>query len=159
MTPRKRHPPCVVCGKRVVRRRKEAPSRWLERLTCCPACTSVARGRSWRNRTSWPKPASDKPPRVRGPRKRSPKPVVPERRVAFDRFPEPEGMRPAWTAAVGESLPPVSWERAGCPTRPPELATAIGVHPDLATALAGALTDSWVPFSKGSGYAMHTERT
>jgi hypothetical protein len=153
-------PPCVVCGGSIPRRDGEPSHAWRARRTCSRACLGDFRAAAGRKTAVGNVRFTPEERRERDrARKRKRPEALPERRVAFERFPEPEGVKPTWTAAVGESLPAVSWERAGCPTRPPELTAAIGVHPDLATALAGALTDSWVPFSRSSGYAMHTERT
>jgi hypothetical protein len=146
--------PCSVCGGDIPRREGQAVKVWRTRLTCSVACANAARSRA----LAPAMPREERLARKRA-RRAAAAAFVPERRVPFERFPIPEGGKPTWVTVTGEALPPVSWERAGCPTMPPALTAAIGVHPDLATALAGLLSDSWVPFSKGSGYAMHTERS
>lgn len=145
------HPPCVICGRPVERRADEAPYRWLARGTCGDrACHLALISR----RLSRPDTISE---RERSRRRRAsarasapqPEPEIVGRRRPFERFPTPEGARERWSPVIDGAppLPPVAFTlREPGGWRPTGLRSALAAHPDLALALAGDLTDSWMPF-------------
>lgn len=155
------HAPCTICGQPVPKRPNESDWAWRARMTCSETCLIEGRREAARkaNRKRAKKPTEEqlarKRERHRGYRaaKRQQKraraqAAVPDRRVAFDRFPEPEGAS-TWVTVAGESLPVFARDNAVTtpPARPAILRAALHAHPDLARALAGDLTDSWVPHS------------
>jgi hypothetical protein len=147
------HPPCPICGAPVTRREDEPLFRYRARATCgrddCYRRHMSNRmyrgGRSRRERT----PKAPKAPKAR----EAPKaPAVPARRVEFERFPQPAGLKSAWQPIVSAD-PPLPAARPAAHAageRPPELRAAILVHPAFAAALAGVLTDSWTPFGSAT---------
>lgn len=158
--------PCVVCGGDIPRRDGEPGHTWRSRKTCSPECSSDGRAASARKRATGNTrfTPEERAERDRARKRKARAAAValrPERRVAFERFPEPASMRPKWQTVTGDALPALRQEDAvtGSPTRPANLRAALAYHPDLRTALAGLLTDSWAPFARGSGVTMHSERT
>ena len=151
------HAPCTICGGPVPKRPNESDWAWRARLTCSENCLIEGRRqgarKANRQRTKTPteEQLAKKRERHRKYRaaKRQKKRAIPARREPFRRFPTPEGVSVPWVTSQGETLPRVTWHNAvtEAPARPEVLLTALHAHPDLARALAGALTDSWVPHS------------
>jgi hypothetical protein len=140
--------PCRACGGPVERREGERASDWRKRVTCSVSCSSEMKRRGARA-------SNVSPARVEA-RKRSvtvrvrparPARVAVPRRVEFRGFPTPPEVASQWRTVTGDALPPVDWNNSvtRSPLRPANLRAALDYHPDLATALAGLLTDSWHP--------------
>jgi hypothetical protein len=158
------HPPCKQCGGPVERREGEGHDPWHRRLTCSEACRRErirAAALVQVNRVAPPRPqfAAKRRP-AKGRPARAPRAVERaepiERRKAFERFPDPAGLRPAWVSVTGPDVGPPQTSHQGAGVnrlRSPEaleaLASAVQAHPDFGTALTGALVDSWVPFNDG----------
>lgn len=140
----KHHPPCPICGDPIIQRENEPLFRWKTRPTC-------GKRECYRAHMSARLSRDGKPKAPRAPRApKAPKApaAVPPRRVAFERFPTPAAARSTWRSVVdvGPPLPPAHATPRAPAERPPELREVIALHPALAAALAGLLTDSWMPY-------------
>jgi hypothetical protein len=142
------HPPCRACGGEVERREGEGTYQWGQRVTCSTRCASEMKRRAAINQD----PSRRVPPPKRIPsgraRSRPARPAVAVKPRAFRGFPTPAELASRWQTVTGDALPPVDWHKpnaAESPTRPANLRAALDYHPDLLTALAGLLTDSWHP--------------
>jgi DNA-directed RNA polymerase subunit RPC12/RpoP len=145
---KREHPPCRACGKPVERREGEGTYGWNQRLTCSTACASEMKRRAaiaQNTRTRVPPPR--RAPGMFVPRVRSERPTPPAKVRVFRGFPTPAAIKSAWVPVTGGSLPPHEWNNSVTKStpRPTNLRAALQAHPDLATALAGLLTDSWHP--------------
>lgn len=145
------HDPCVICGAPIEREDGERAHLFRRRRTCRdPECRREHHRRQY---LAW---LATKPTRTRRPPKpRAKKPTAPpaERRTTFDRFPNPDGARPAWSPILDAAppLPPAAPTTERCRRLPRGFRAAIEAHPEFEAALAGALMDSWMPFHLTSG--------
>ena len=142
------HKPCVICGGTVPARSGEKPFRYHRRTTCSEDCRrsliSLAR-----QKLTPEEARSHEAARKRAWRANRQK-IAPAGYKWNGRFPTPAGLKPDWTSVTGPALPPVAATRAPRSTPPADLPRALRAHPELLTALAGDLTDSWFPYSRSA---------
>lgn len=130
--PPKQHPPCARCDANVERRAGETASMWHKRKYCSTACANAAVAEH----------------RAKLARDRRIARLAPARYVFDGRFPTPATLRSSWVTVTGPDTGRAPSFRNNTVNKRPEthaaLRAAVLAHPDLATALAGLLSDSWV---------------
>jgi len=140
--------PCRACGGAVSRRDGERACDWRKRVTCSVECATEMkrRGATKRNTAVRVERKRRSPTVTVRARPARPETPAPKARV-FRGFPTPAAIKSAWVPVTGGSLPPHEWNNSVTKStpRPTNLRAALDYHPDLLTALAGLLTDSWHP--------------
>jgi hypothetical protein len=153
------HAPCRVCRKPITRRPDEKLHRYRERTTCSDECRWALMARTRRERgLGGSQPRAGLPPdelrrrdneRKRAWRERQrTNSIAPAGHKWSGEFPTPAGIKSTWASVTGPALAPVIATRGAPSTPPADLPTALRAHPDLVLALAGELTDSWIPYSR-----------
>jgi hypothetical protein len=145
--------PCVNCGGPIPRKPNEPGAKWRKRQTCSPECLAAVkaengRASSRKNRRRTPEEVREASRQRSRARRRKLARLAPAGHKWNGKFPTPAGIKSTWASVTGPALAPVIATRGAPSTPPAGLTEVLQAHPDLATALAGELTDSWIPYSR-----------